>query len=241
MDHAHELAAATARFAELLARTTGEERVPACEKWSTRDLGEHLGTIHRWAASILLSGQRLDEPQPLVTEPLHEWYSGTASALLAAVHAVSPEEPVPNFSRLDETAAFWSRRQMHETTVHVVDVAQSLGLDESEWAVPADVAADGVEEVLHVFFPRLTARGRRPDVRSRIRLVATDVDRSWIIGPGAGEGGTPLEVHPSLEADATVTGSAADLYLALWHRVDTSRLEVDGPAGAAMLEGPTTP
>jgi uncharacterized protein (TIGR03083 family) len=241
MDHTQELTTATARFADLLGRSTGDEQVPACDGWTIRDLAEHLGAIHRWAASIVLSGQRVTEPEPLVTSPIADWYAGTAAALLAAVRAVSPGEPVPNFSRLDETAAFWPRRQMHETTVHAVDIAQALDLDEAEWGVTPEVAADGIDEVLHVFFPRMTARGRRPDVRSRVRLVASDVDQSWIIGPGEGESGTPLQIHPSLDADTTVTGTVRDLYLALWHRVETSRLEADGPDGIALLEGPTTP
>lgn len=241
MDHSLELGTAMSRIAELTGLAAGDEPVPACEGWTTRDLVVHVGTIHRWAAAIVLSGQRLKEPAPLVTEPLAEWYAGTASALLGALQAVSLEEDVPNFSRIDETAAFWPRRQMHETVVHAVDLAQALGFDESQWTVEPEIAADGIDEVLQVFFPRLTARGHRPDVRSRIRLVATDVDQSWIIGPGAGEAGTPVQLHPSLVADATVSGTAADLYLGLWHRVAPSRLAFDGDDGVALLEGPTTP
>ncbi|MET0954215.1 MAG: maleylpyruvate isomerase family mycothiol-dependent enzyme [Aeromicrobium sp.] len=240
MDHALELGTAMSRFAELAAMSAGDEPVPACEGWTVHDLTVHLGTIHRWAGSILLSGQRLPEPKPLVTEPVSEWYSGTASALLGAVQAVSPDEPVPNFSHLGETAAFWSRRQMHETTVHAVDAAQALGFDEGRWTVDPALAADGIDEVLQVFFPRMTARGRRPDVRSRIRLVATDVGQTWIVGPGT-EGGTPLQLHPSREPDTTVTGTASDLYLGLWHRVSRHRLEFDGDDAVAMFEGPTTP
>ncbi|NRQ49687.1 maleylpyruvate isomerase family mycothiol-dependent enzyme [Aeromicrobium stalagmiti] len=241
MDHALELGTAMARFAELAGLGTGEEPVPACEGWTTRDLAEHLGTVHRWAGSILLSGQRLASPKPVVTEPVSEWYSATASALLGAIQAVSPDEAVPNFTRMGETAAFWPRRQMHETIVHGVDAAQALGFDEDEWTVAPQIAADGIDEVLQVFFPRMTARGVRPDVRSRIRLVATDLEQSWLVGPGEGESGTPLQLHASREADATVTGLASDLYLALWHRVSRFRLEFDGPDGIALLDGPTTP
>ncbi len=241
MDHAAELAAAVARFADLAARCDGTEQVPACEGWTARDLVEHLGGVHRWAASIVLSGQRLKEPSPLVTEPLADWYEGTASALLAAIRAVSPGEPVPNFSRIGETAAFWPRRQMHETTVHAVDAAQALGIGEEEWTVAGPLAADGVDEVLQVFFPRMTARGNRPVVGARIRLVATDVDQSWIISPGEGDLAAPLQLHASLDADETVTGSASDLYLALWHRVSLERLRFEGEHGRALLAGPTTP
>lgn len=241
MDFMHELDTATTRFAELVARSGGDEPVPACDGWALRDLAEHLGGVHRWAAAIVLSGQRLAMPQLHSSEPPAEWYAGTATALLSALRCVSPDENVPNFTRMHETAAFWPRRQLHETTVHTVDAAQGLGLDAAEWNVAPAVAADGVDEVLQVFFPRMTARGVRPDIRTRIRLRATDLDQSWIIAPGSDDTATPVQVHPSLEAGATVSGTASDLYLGLWHRVGIDRLTFDGSEGIAMFEGPTTP
>jgi len=241
MDHLLELGSAMSRFAELTGKATGDEEVPGCPGWNVRDLATHLGTIHRWAGAIVLSGQRVKLPQAEVTEPLVDWYAGTASALLAALQAVSPDEPVPNFTHLNERAGFFTRRQMHEATVHVVDVAQALGLEESEWQVAPEIAADGVDEVLQVFFPRMTAQGRRPDVRCRIRLVATDTGHEWVIAPGSGDLTPPLQLHPSYHSDASVHGTAADLYLALWHRVSRFRLEFEGTDASALFDGPTTP
>ena len=240
MDHLLELGSVMSRFADLAGHATGNEEVPACPGWTTRDLTIHLGTMHRWAAAIVLSGQRLDQPSPLVPEPIAQWYAGTATSLLAALQAVDAAEPVPNFTHLDEVARFWPRRQMHETTVHVVDAAQALGLAEEEWAVAPPVAADGVDEVLQAFFPRMTARGQRPDVRSRIRLVATDIQQSWIVAPGAGELGPPLQLHSSLDADGSVSGTVADLYLGLWKRTEPERLEFEGVDGRILFDGPTT-
>ena len=241
LDHMALLGEATDRFVALVREATGDEEVPACAPWVVRDLAAHLGTVHRWAASIVLSGQRLAEPEPLVVGDPADWYAGTAAALLAALRAVDPTEPVPNFSRIDETAAFWPRRQLHEVTVHVVDLAQALGRDESQWVVPAELAADGIDEVLQVFFPRMTARGARPDVRSRIRLVAADLDRSWVVAPAEGDAGSPVQLHATADADAVVSGTASDLYLALWHRVPRECLRFEGDDGIALLDGPTTP
>lgn len=241
MDHLLELGSAMARFAELTGEASGDEQVPGCPGWEFRDLATHLGAIHRWAGAIVLSGQRVKLPHPVVTEPLVDWYAGTASALLAALQAVSPEEPVPNFTHLNERAEFFARRQMHETTVHTVDAAQALGLEEPDWQVPPDIAADGVDEVLQVFFPRMTSLGRRPDVRSRIRLIAIDTRQEWVVGPGSSDSLPPLQLHPSYHSDATVHGTAADLYLALWHRVSRFRLDFEGSDATALFDGPTTP
>jgi uncharacterized protein (TIGR03083 family) len=239
MDHMLELGSAMSRFAELVDKTTGEEPVPACPSWTVRDLTTHLGTVHRSAAATVLSGQRVPHPQPLVTEPIVEWYAEIATALFSALQAVSPAEAVPNFSYVDERAAFWHRRQMHETTVHGVDAAQALGLGEEDWAVAPSIAADGIDEVLQVFFPRMTARHQRPDVRSRIRLVATDTQQSWIVAPGDGDLGPPLQLHPSLDADGSVSGPAVDLYLGLWKRVAPERLDFEGVDGRILFDGPT--
>ena len=241
MDYLLELGAAMARFAELQGEATGDEEVPACPGWTTTELTEHLGTIHRWGAGIVLSGQRIDVPKPIVGDLLLEWYAGTATALLSALQAVNVDEPVPNFARIDERAGFWRRRQMHETTVHRVDAAQALGLDESYWRVGPELAADGVEEVLRVFFPRMTARGKGPDVRARTRLTATDTGQNWLIGPAEGDGLPPVLLHTSYDADTTVEGTASDLYLALWQRVPAERLTFSDADGRAMFEGFTTP
>ncbi len=241
MDHMNELGSAMSRFAELAGKAAGDESVPGCPDWTVRDLAIHLGTTHRWAAATVLSGQRLPDPRPLVTEPIVEWYAGTATALLGALQAVNPDEPVPNFSYVDERASFWVRRQMHEATVHAVDAAQALGIDEQEWGLAPSIAADGVDEVLQIFFPRMTARKQRPDVRSRVRLVATDTQQSWLIAPGDGENGPPLQLHPSLDADQSVIGTAAELYLALWKRMGPERLEFQGVDGRILFDGPTTP
>lgn len=241
MDHLLELGSGMARFAELAGKATGDEPVPACPDWTTRDLIQHLGTVHRWAGATVLSGQRVSFPTPIYGELLVEWYAGTAAALLAVLQAVDLDEPVPNFSLIDERAAFFHRRQMHEVAVHVVDAAQALGLAETDWHVAPELAADGVEEVIRVFFPRMTARGNRPDVRSRIRLTATDTGQSWLIGPPEGEGLPPVLLHSTFDADTTVEGTATDLYLALWHRVSADRLTFGNADGRAVFDGFTTP
>lgn len=244
-DHPTSTAAlddAVSRFASLADAAAGNEDVPSCPGWTTRDLIVHLGSIHRWAAATLLSAERqAHEPTPLIQGTLGDWYAGCAAALLTAIDAVAPDEPVPNFARINETASFWARRQLHETTIHAVDLAQALGHAERQWDVEADVAADGVEEVLGVFFPRMTARGQRPDVRSRVRFDPTDRFDSWIIAPSSMAAGPPLLKHGNGDADSSLRGTTVELYLALWNRIPLSRLHYDSDDARAVLEGPTVP
>ncbi len=244
MDHVLELADAMERYAELAAAAYGTEAVPSCPGWTVDDLTDHLGTMHRWAASILLAGQRLDEPVGVqVTGSRADWYAPTAAALLAAVRAVPAGEPTPNFARVHETAAFWPRRQAHETTIHAVDASLALGLGVEGAQVSASLAADGVDEVLGVFLPRMTARGQRPHLEGRVRFAATDTGRTWVVGVSPTAMRTPVLLFSDadVDADGEVRGSAVDLYLGLWGRAPHHLLEVDGVAARNLLGGPLVP
>lgn len=230
-----------AGVAELCTRVDGDEPVPACPGWTTGDLIAHLGTVHRWAAAIVLSGQRLEDPEPIVTEPLAEWYAGTATALIAALQAVDPDEPTPNFSRGDEVAAFWPRRQLHETAVHRVDLLQALDRPEYAWDVDPEVAGDGIAEVIRVMGRRMTHRGQRPIVDAPIRLWATDLDRTWTIAADPDDAAAPpVLVQQDVDVAGEASGTAVDLYLALWGRVPVERVT---PSGAAVdyFAGPRVP
>lgn len=221
-----------AGFAELAGQVEGDEPVPACPGWTTGDLIAHLGTVHRWAAATVLSGQRLDEPTPIVTEPLDEWYAGTATALIAALQAVDPDEPVRSAVFGDLPAAFWSRRQLHETAIHRVDLLQALGRPDHAWDLDAEVAGDGIAEVISVMSQRMTARGERPHVNAPIRLHATDLDRSWIIAPADDPAAAPVLVQREIDVEGEAIGTAADLYLVLWGRQPVSAVQPTGAAEA---------
>jgi len=231
-----------AGVASLVGRLEGDEPVPACPDWTTAELVRHLGSVHRWAAAIVLSGQRIpEEPAARATEPLDEWYAGTATALIAALQAVDPDEPTPNFAGIDEVAAFWPRRQLHETCVHRVDLAQALDLPEIVWDVDPQVATDGISEAIRVFGRRMTQRGRRPHVHAPIRLVATDVERSWIVAPDEDDpAGPPRLVQREVDVEGEAVGTATDLYLALWGRVPASAVAPVG-AAEAFFAGPRVP
>ena len=230
------LEAAIARFTGLLSQASGEEEVPTCPGWNVRDLVIHLGTIHRWAAAIVLSGQMARKPRPFVRGELSDWYTGTSAALVAALKAVEPDEPVPNFGTIDETAAFWVRRQLHEVVVHTCDLARARAVAEPELELPAELTADGIDELLTVFFQRLVANGSPPDVRENIRITATDIGTTWVVGPGE----IPELLPTGTAADSTIEGTAQDLYLALWGRSPIGTLDIQGEAARALLEGPTS-
>jgi uncharacterized protein (TIGR03083 family) len=242
IDYLAELDRLTAAMADILADAVGDEPVPSCPDWTVTDLADHLGRVHRWAASIVLSGGPQDMPQPRGTMPMAEWYVCTARALAAALRAVDPDEPCWNHSGLEQTAGFWRRRMAHETQVHLVDAGLASGQ-----AVPidSDLAADGVDEVLTIYLHRLAVRGQAPVVDAAIVVRATDVDRQWMLHaapePGVGPSVTRPATADEATAEACVAGTAVDLYLGLWRRRGNSALDVRGEAADRFLDGPLTP
>lgn len=228
------LGEAMRRFTELLVDADPDLPVPACADWTVLDLTAHLGQIHRWSAGIVLSGQQNRKPEVRPTEPLAEWYASQATALLAALAAVADEEPAPNFTRRDETARFWKRRQAHETVVHCVDLAQAT---QTGFGVTPEIGADGVDEVVRVFVPMLLGRGSGVDLPGPVTVRATDVDRAWTLSPG----GETVAVVDEARSEAVIVGTASELYLGLWGRGDRDRLTVRGASAERFLAGRVTP
>jgi len=114
--------------------------------------------------------------------------------------------------------AFWYRRQLHETLIHLWDLRTAGGPD---LVVAPVIWADTVDEVVTVMHPRQVRLGRAPAPAVRLELAATDRDRTWSVSasPTAPEGRT-----------ATVRGPAEALALLVWRRItlDDGRLSVDG-------------
>jgi uncharacterized protein (TIGR03083 family) len=242
---------ATDRMRQALEVTDPAAVPPACGGWSVEDVADHLGGVHLWAAASLGSTDfpGWEHPsRPRGTQPLPEWYAGCAATLLAALEEVGPSRPVWTFSDLDRTAAFWSRRQLHETTIHRVDVEQAAGRSHGTGidGASAELAANGVEEVLTVLMPRTLVRHRRrpPEqvlpVPEPVALVCPDADRAWTVQLLEGRLVTRRGTDGAV---ATLTGPAAYTYLALWNRAPRDGFTVSGDqeAAARLLAAELTP
>lgn len=252
LDFVEEYVAAADRFAVAAATTDLHARVPACPEWTVYDLVCHLGNIHAWAATIVETGRRAveqnDEPRARRPRVVSEWYAGKAEDLYQVLRSADPARPCWNFAFDEGGVAFWQRRQMHETTIHAVDL---LGAAGRELEIDDAVAADGVDEVLTVFLHRMHHRGYRATLTAPVCLVATDVDRAWTVAPRAAvtdplsgvpvqPRGSSTEAAPALiegpprvvdrrhpGADQ-VAAPAAVLYQVLWGRRPLSDLTLTG-------------
>lgn len=203
------------------ARHDPAAEVPTCPGWRVDDLLRHVSVTHRWAERIVR--ERTMERAELETPPSHDslsWYEAGLAQLVATLRGADLSTPVWTFSPADRTARFWARRQAHETQVHRVDAERATGT-----VTPIDpaVAVDGIAEALEVMAPRLAKGGATAG--GTVHLHATDVEGEWLIR--FLDGAIEVE-HGHAKGDAAVRGPAADLYLWLWGRNDTSTLDVFG-------------
>jgi uncharacterized protein (TIGR03083 family) len=215
----------TARFAAVVAEGDLDAPVAHCRGWGLRDLADHLGGVHQWAAHAVVAGSPQLEPTsagPLDAAALADWYAGHAGHLLDVLIERPADAPAWAMDPSNRTAGFWQRRQVHETTLHLWDADLAVGAPKP---IDPPLAWDGVLEMVDVVYPRQVRLGRIDPLSGRLRLQATDVP--WRTSLGEGE---PVDVAASAEV----------LLRLLWHRADAAAEGLDQRAGV-LLAGALTP
>jgi uncharacterized protein (TIGR03083 family) len=223
-----ELVATVRREGEGIVSAAGmgdlETAVKSCGDWTMRDLLLHVGQIYTHVARLV--GERISAdpgakpPVPDDVDPV-SYVSEALDELVEVLSSAGPETPVWNWSRQADVAAFWARRMAHESAVHRYDAQRAHGVAQP---VSADIAHDGMDELVDVILPRVFDRDRPalPDVT--YAFVATD-EGEWVVhtAPDAIE-----RVATAKNAAVTVRGPSSSVLLAAYGRVKWASLEVDG-------------
>ena len=225
-----QLVQAAADVVDMLTEAELNLPVPSCPDWTVAELVAHLGQTHLWAEHCI----RVRSPEiPDVVAPvsdrtaLADWYTDCAGVLIKTLRTTDPGIECWTFGPYPRTAAFWFRRQAHEASMHRWDLGTALGGD---LGYPNALAADGVDEVVNVFFPR-QVRLQRISPLTRSLAVQPDGLGRWVLaGDGTGGNAGP--------ADAEISGPAEALVLLLWGRLalQDPRISLTGdPAAAATV------
>lgn len=215
-----------------------DAEVPSCPGWRVRDLVTHQGHVHRWATGFLAGPLR--ERVPMGTDPVPDgelsgWLREGHRKLLTTLRGAPEDLECFTFLQGSPTArAFWARRQTHETTVHRADAELAAGKGPSGLTpIAAQAAADGVDELVTGFHARPRSRVRSTEPRT-LRLRFTDLpDTAWTLRIT----GEPLQAVRGAAGpyDCEVSGTAEQLYLALWNRRELSGLPTEGDASLTRL------
>jgi uncharacterized protein (TIGR03083 family) len=140
-----------------------------------------------------------------------------AATLLEQLSAAAPDAQIKTVFGGPAPPTWLWRRMVHELTIHRWDAEAAVG---DATPIPAEVAEDGIDELLEVFAPIAdTAR-----VGGSIHLHATDGDGEWFLDTA--DGLTWTRAHE--KGDVAVRGATADLLLLLWGRVGPDAVEVLG-------------
>ncbi|ACZ31220.1 protein of unknown function DUF1503 [Xylanimonas cellulosilytica DSM 15894] len=242
-----QLARLQSAFAAMAAGTDPGAVVPGLGDWQVRELVAHLAGVHRWAGGMAEGDPaRDDEPDVagLDAAALSAVYAEHAAGLLAVLERLGPDAAAITLTG-PGPASFWFRRQVHETLVHLGDLAAArtgawtpdvldgvVALDDGLWA-------DGVDEIVTMFEPRQVRLQRIAPLEHLVALQDPAGGASWVLG--AHEDGR----SPADSPVATVTGDARSLDLVLWGRVapDAAGIVIDGDAAAveAALGAGITP
>ncbi|ROO51385.1 uncharacterized protein (TIGR03083 family) [Micromonospora sp. Llam0] len=223
-------------FRAAVAQVPLDAPVPSCPDWTVVDLVHHLGAVYAWVREHVVRGV-VDPPtvrsemtgRPGGDEAL-VWWQQEFDALVNLLDGIDPELPAWNWAPQAKKAAFWPRRIAHETAVHRWDAQTAIAGVEP---VEAKLAADGISEVLDSWLPAGRRRSHQP-AYGVAHLVATDAEQEWYVRL-RGEGMALLDTDTILDSDdhhtrTLATGTASDLLLGLWGRVQFDVLDVSGDA-----------
>ena len=195
------------------------EPVPACAGMDLGELVRHVGSVHRVVTEWVREGRRPTAwaSAPEVGENLAAWARRGSADLLETLTNRDPAQHCSTWSATDRTVGFWIRRMAHETAVHRVDAAQTVGL---AWSVSPELAVDGVAEALELWLgtrlgTQVGGSGRALRLVANAREGAPAVD--WTVRPLTAL--VEFGSNPD-KADATVTGTHTALWAWTWGRSD---------------------
>lgn len=231
MDFRAALLEQTDSFADLIAAGDPAAPVPTCPGWTLRQLGDHVGGGHRWAAQIIAERrtqalERRDVREgtpPEDPDAADAWLRAGARAIVDALDRVGSDARVWTFTG-PRAAGFWVRRRLHEVVVHRFDAALATG---TAIEVPAELAADTISEWID-----LALQNRRGPVAldpdRSIHLHATDDQ----LGP-TGEWTVAHDdqglewAHDHRKSTVALRGPATGLLLALTRRAPAAESGVE--------------
>jgi uncharacterized protein (TIGR03083 family) len=195
-----------------------DQKVGTCPDWTVRQLVGHVGQVHAWVcAAVAAGGQRVsrrDIPEPPEDDAARlAWYRTGLDRLVKAL-AVDPETPAWTFSpNAPDNVGWWQRRQALEMAIHRWDAQSAAGATPAA-PIDAELAVDGIDELLEEFLPRVLSSPVE-GLKGTFHLHATDTPGEWWLDFAAADLATRRE---HAKADTAVRGPASGLYLWLWNR-----------------------
>jgi len=233
-EHCDALDLEVERFAVAMSLVSGDTIVETCPGWTVDDAASHLGTIHRWAEELVRtrSTVRIPRAAPSLDEVSMspEWIRQGGQQLVETLRAADPNDEMWAWG-LDQHVRFWSRRQVHETLVHRMDVEIAGRIEPT---ADHGLASDAIDEFLNNIQKVTNASAESPLYGNGERLVyrASDSKAVWSITLRVGG----FDLVPAMgDYDTLVEGPSVELLLVIVGRrsIHDASLDVTGDATLA--------
>lgn len=185
-------------------------RVPRYPGHTVADLLVHTGLVHRRATRIVR--ERLTqrpEPDPAPEGDIPRWFAEGLDEMIETLEGADPVMSCWGFGPRP-TVAVWTRRMAIETDVHRWDAEAAVG---EPTAFTPEMALDAIDE-LQVMAPRWSPSEGTRRLGPVVTVAPEESGNRWTLV----EKDQGYEFVPGALADATVSGSASDLLLALFGR-----------------------
>lgn len=206
-------------------------QVPGCPDLTLSETLRHVGTTYQVTRLWVRDGRC---PEPSQQSPrdgdLIDFVRTGLSELLAELSRHDPADACDTWWPADRTHGFWRRRMAHETAVHRVDVQAAAGGPVQ--AVDPDVALDGIDELLFLWFGHrlgeLGLSSPRPGV-----VALSAADRHWlaVFEPDRSEA-RRVDEADARAAEAMVSGDPTEVYLWSWGRLPDQSVRISGDQDA---------
>lgn len=209
--------------------------VPSCPGWTVAELMRHVGEVYLHKTIAMREGAEPEEwpPAALADEQPLALLDRAYAELRAEFAARKPEDPAGSWYKPDQSVGFWIRRMAQETVIHRIDA--ELGTGQPVAPVPADLAVDGIDELLKVFVAYSVATWGKyfTDVLAgspgRTYAVRTD-GAAWLVRTGP-DLFTVEDGAGDAAADVTVSGPPTAVLRWVWNR------EAVGASSGVTIEG----
>jgi uncharacterized protein (TIGR03083 family) len=235
-EHCDALEAEISLFSEVLLDTDREHPVPTCPGWSILDLTEHLGRVHRWAEYLvrnLAQGRLPAQELPSDRDPADSvWIDEGGVRLLATLRRTDPILEMWAWGA-DQHVRFWSRRQLHETLIHRIDLQLAA---HRQPFVDDGIAADAIDEYLvnlpaaATFSPRID---ELKDAKGRLAFRDANTGARWVVQTYASGAELAQDEGP---VDVEFTANGLDLLLSLYRRRSLGDVEGLVEGNRSLLE-----
>ncbi|TDV40375.1 maleylpyruvate isomerase N-terminal domain-containing protein [Actinophytocola oryzae] len=194
-----------------------ESEVPHLPGMRLGEVVRHVGSVYRMVVSWLHDRTRPTRWQraPAEDQSLVDYLR---AGLLEVVHELARHDPLegaPTWWPEHQNYGFWYRRLAHETTVHRYDV-QMGGAAAMVGGIPPEIALDGVDEILTLWFTHRLGVLGIADLRPG-RVAVHTGDRRWIVQITP-TGTSAWRAEADEPVDAIVSSDPAGMYLWLWGR-----------------------